>query len=210
MGMCLQFKLIIKKIRQSCRFDIQLPHYAAPLTISALLLSNATHAQAPIYDDAPEIELPNIFNQELIKLSDYRGKVVLVDFWASWCGPCVASLPEYNELRNRLIEKHSSDVFEVLAINVDATTEEALEFLKDYKLDFQILEERTGKSQHAYDLLVMPTSVLIDQKGKVRVAHQGFSKGYILYLEQEIDKLLLSAKGDSSSPKKTITSPKKQ
>ena len=198
MSLFLKFCLLLRTSPLS-RINLGLK-LVAFLSASLLLFSSSIQAQEQFFDDAPEIQLPNIFNQELIKLSDYRGKVVLVDFWASWCGPCVASLPEYNELRNRLIEKHSSDVFEVLAINVDVTTEEALEFLDDYKLDFQILEERTGKSQQAYDLLVMPTSVLVDQEGKVRVAHQGFSKGYILYLEQEIDKLLLSAKQEKTQP----------
>ncbi len=159
------------------------------LVVSALLSQSAKAEVTEHFNKAPDFTLPNLYTGETVSLSDYRGKVVLIDFWASWCGPCRASLPEYNELREKIRASHVGDRFEILAINVDVTSQEALGFLKDYQLDFQILEERTGKSQQAYDLLAMPTSLLVDQEGRIRIAHQGFTKSYIRYLETEIKKL---------------------
>jgi thiol-disulfide isomerase/thioredoxin len=139
---------------------------------------------------APAFTLPEISSRQNISLEDYQGKIVLIDFWASWCGPCRKSLPEYNDLRNRLQASPIGDMFEILAINVDMTNEEALAFLNKHPVDFPVLEERSGQSQQAYDLLTMPTSFLVDQHGKIRIAHQGFNPGYIEYLEQEISQLL--------------------
>jgi thiol-disulfide isomerase/thioredoxin len=141
------------------------------------------------FEQAHDFSLPDIYSAEHVSLRDYQGKVVLVDFWASWCGPCRASLPEYNRLRNKLRASAIGDNFEVLAINVDATNEEAMALLDQYDFDFKVLAERSGKSQRDYELMAMPTSFLIDQQGRVRLAHQGFNRGYITLLEAEINKL---------------------
>ena len=133
--------------------------------------------------------MTDIYSGKKISLNDYRGKVVLIDFWASWCGPCRASLPNYNKLRNKLRASDIGDNFEVLAINVDGSTEDAMRLLKQYEFDFTVLEERSGKSQRDYDLLAMPTSFLIDQQGIIRMAHQGFNMKYIDQLEEEIKAL---------------------
>lgn len=142
------------------------------------------------YNKAPLFSLPDIYEKSTVNLSDYKGKVVLVDFWASWCGPCRQSMPEYNQLRKRLHSKQNGKDFEILAVNVDVTTEEAMRFLEQYPVDFPVLEERSGKSQQAYELLTMPTSFLIDREGYIRIAHQGFNTGFIRYLEKEVNMLL--------------------
>lgn len=162
-------------------------------TVSAATKSNAIENNAikdAQYNKAPHFNLPNIFSKAPVQLSDYQGKVVLIDFWASWCGPCRQSLPEYDELRTRLRQQSKGEDFEILAINVDVTTEEAIHFLERYPVSFPVLEERSGKSQQAYDLLTMPTSFLVDREGYIRIAHQGFNSGYIHYLEKEVESLL--------------------
>ncbi|WP_156508609.1 TlpA disulfide reductase family protein, partial [Oleiphilus sp. HI0132] len=90
----------------------------------------------------------------------------------------------------RLHSKQNGKDFEILAVNVDVTTEEAMRFLEQYPVDFPVLEERSGKSQQAYELLTMPTSFLIDREGYIRIAHQGFNTGFIRYLEKEVNMLL--------------------
>ena len=142
-------------------------------------------------DTAADFSLPNLLTQEQHKLSDYRGSVVLVDFWASWCGPCRASFPAYDVLRNRLQNKFGKDSFEVLAINVDMEKHEALAFLEKQKVTFPILDENTGGStQHKYQILAMPTAFLIDGRGKIVMQHSGFNSAYVELIEQTASKLI--------------------
>mgnify|MGYP000323572416 CR=1 FL=1 len=161
------------------------------LSILFIVLSFiSTSVSAETFKSAANFELPDIYNGNMVSLEDYRGSVVLVDFWASWCGPCQASLPEYNKLRNKLQATLPKDKFEILAINVDGSREEAMRFLNKHSLTFPILKESSGKSQRAYELLAMPTSFLVDQQGFIRIAHAGFNPGYIVQLENEILKLV--------------------
>lgn len=141
---------------------------------------------------APGFELPSIYNGEISKLEDYKGQLVLVDFWASWCGPCQSSLPAYDKLRNELQQKYGTQSFEVLAINVDITKEEGIAFLDKNPLTFPVLRENTGKTQQKYQLVGLPASFLIDKEGKLIIAHQGFSQRYIDYLKIEAESRLTS------------------
>ena len=159
------------------------------ILISSISLLSST-LSAETFKVAANFKLPDIYNGKMISLEDYKGSVVLVDFWASWCGPCQASLPEYNKLRNKLQASLPKGKFEVLAINVDGTKEEAMEFLNKHQLKFPILKESGGKSQRDYELMAMPTSFLVDKKGYVRIAHVGFNSGYINQLENEVLKLV--------------------
>ncbi|MCG8613621.1 MAG: TlpA family protein disulfide reductase [Pseudomonadales bacterium] len=163
---------------------------ACDIILWAMLLLSTFPIQAKTPDQAPEFSLPELNSEKQIKLSDYRGQVVLVDFWASWCGPCRASFPGYNALRNRLQRELGPDQFEILAINVDVTEAEANTFLAKQPVDFKVLRESTGKSSRDYNLVGMPTSFLIDPDGQIIIAHQGYSPAYLELLETEIKRLL--------------------
>lgn len=127
---------------------------------------------------------------QLVKLSDYRGKVVLLDFWASWCGPCKKEFPFLVQLHRKLQDKN----FVVLAINLDTDAVKMQDFLSKQKPGpaFPILVDPGGKLPVLYDVEGMPTTVLIDKKGIVRYRHLGFTAKDKKKLVQEVIDLLKS------------------
>lgn len=136
---------------------------------------------------APDFTLPALQEgKPAVSLSDFRGKVVYVDFWASWCAPCLRSLPQINELYNTYKEQG----FEVIAVNVDDPVEDGLEFLLDVDLDYLTPADTDNKVLEAYGVRAMPTSYLIDPAGIVRKVHMGFREGDSALLEEELRKLL--------------------
>lgn len=135
---------------------------------------------------APNFKLPGIKTGKLTSLKRYRGKVVYLDFWASWCGPCRQSLPMLNELRKEL----KASGFEVVAVNLDEDVADAKAFLKQFPVSYPILLDPKGKVPQKYELPGMPTSFLIDRKGKVRNVHIGFKKQDIKKIRKEVISLL--------------------
>ena len=93
---------------------------------------------------APEFQLPNL-KQESVKLSEYKGKVVYLDFWASWCGPCKKTFPWLNELQ----KKYGKDGFEVVGVNVDAKKADADKFLVSTPAEFTVLFDPAGATPTA-------------------------------------------------------------
>ncbi|MDK2776273.1 MAG: TlpA family protein disulfide reductase [Pseudomonadota bacterium] len=153
--------------------------------ITGLLLSPLSLAAAS-GEKAPAFKLPLLTKTGNTALADYRGKVVYVDFWASWCGPCRKSLPLLNGLRNEL----KSQGFEVLAINLDEDIKAARSFLKEYPVSYPTLYDGAGKTPEAYGLRGMPTSYLIDRKGHIQAVHQGFKPSDIDKIKAEVNALL--------------------
>jgi len=155
----------------------------AALTIS---LSSASLAVEE-GDAAPDFTLPSIHEgQPAISLANLKGKTVYVDFWASWCAPCLKSLPLYNEMYH----KYKDRGLEIVAINVDNPVEDGQDFLLDTPLDFLIPSDPDGESAEMFEVIGMPTSYLIAPDGKVKLVHMGFRDGDIALIEEEITKLL--------------------
>jgi len=154
------------------------------LFIAAAFVSNAAAVESGL--SAPECRAATLKEQQPLDLSDYRGKVVYVDFWASWCLPCRISLPLLNELYNEL----RAEGFEVVAINVDENREDLLHFLQQCPVDFTIAVDPEGKCPEAYEVVAMPSSYLIDRKGIIRHVHRGFRKEDIEAIRQLVRALL--------------------
>lgn len=121
-----------------------------------------------------------------LDLAAYKGKVVYLDFWASWCAPCRRSFPWLDALDR----KHRPDGFVVIAVNVDTDRALAAGFLKEVPVGFKVAYDPKGELAAQWRLLGMPSSFLIDRSGKVRSSHQGFRKGDEALREAEIAKLL--------------------
>lgn len=156
-------------------------------SFTLLLAMSVSNSGAASFDEpAPAFSLPDIYSGESKNLEQYRGKVIYLDFWASWCGPCRQSLPLLNKLRSELGEGN----FEVIAINLDENPEDGKRFLEKYPVSYPVLTDNSGDTPQKYQLSGMPTSYIIDQKGNLRGAHQGFRSGDIEKIRDSVNALL--------------------
>ena len=136
---------------------------------------------------APHFNLPSIYSdQPSISLEELAGKTVYIDFWASWCAPCLISLPLYNDMYHR----YKDQGLEVLAISVDNPVEEGLEFLEDTPLDFLIPSDPEGETAELFQVIGMPTSYLISPDGEVKLVHMGFRNGDMDIIEAAVKEVL--------------------
>lgn len=119
---------------------------------------------------APELNLPGL--KDAVSLAALKGKVVYVDFWASWCGPCKQSFPVMNELQS----KYRAQGFEIVAVNLDAKRADADKFLAEVPAQFTVAFDAKGDSAKRFEVKGMPSSYLIGRDGKVVAAHKGFKQ----------------------------------
>lgn len=143
------------------------------LAVASLCFAFSLHtAQAGQQAGKPaaDFSLPDAA-QKPVRLGELRGKVVLLDFWASWCEPCLRELPELEKLHKQL----SSRGVVVIGINIDRERKNADELIGRYKLSFANLFDPKGQIVELYDPPKMPTSYVIDAQGNVRLVNEGFA-----------------------------------
>ena len=159
----------------------------APVCLLALLALPAG-AAVQVGQAAPLVSLPLLSagGPALLGLDSLRGKVVYLDFWASWCGPCRLSFPQLEQLRQELGPRG----FEVLAVNVDEVEPDALRFLEELPVSYPVVRDATGQTPRSYGVPGMPTGFLIDRAGVVRLIHQGYRKSDGASLRNAINELL--------------------
>jgi thiol-disulfide isomerase/thioredoxin len=131
--------------------------------LTRIVYADGSLAPYPNASAVPEFELRDLDNQ-LHRLSDYRGKVVLVNFWASWCIPCIEEMPGMQRIANNLRDRP----FEILAINIAEDKNRIQKFLKSMGVNFRVLLDRDGSTFKAWQGRVLPTSFLLDPEGRVR------------------------------------------
>ncbi len=107
---------------------------------------------------------------ESFDMDIHRGRVVIVDFWASWCKPCRQSIPWLNSMR----ERYSSSGLTIIGVNVDADRGDAERFLRDVPIDFEIVFDPQGNLARRFKVQAMPTSLVFDRTGKLVETHLGF------------------------------------
>ncbi len=139
---------------------------------------------------APAFSLPQLNDSQIrVSSDDLAGKVVYLDFWASWCAPCRISVPEINALQAKL----GSDQFEVIAINLDEDPAAAKKFSKRFPMAYKVLSDPEGTVAENYQLPGMPTSFVVDQSGNISLIHIGFKPGDMAIIQMHIETLLNDA-----------------
>jgi cytochrome c biogenesis protein CcmG/thiol:disulfide interchange protein DsbE len=134
---------------------------------------------------APNVTLQSA-DGSTVESSTYRGKVVLVDFWASWCLPCKTSFPALDSL----YREYQPRGLEVLAVNLDERRRDADAFLRDRSHHLTVLFDPTGAAPKAFGVKGMPSSFLIDKAGNIRFSHMGYSGNVDKNYRREIAQLL--------------------
>jgi peroxiredoxin len=131
-------------------------------------------------EPAPDFTLKSASGENL-KLSELRGEVVLINFWASWCGPCRQEMPLLSELH----DKYKDMGFTVLGVNVEENSGQARKLLKDAPVSFPVLFDNDSTVSKQYDVVAMPSTVLVDRNGNVRYLHKGYKPGEeAIYLDK--------------------------
>lgn len=129
---------------------------------------------------APDFALKSATGENL-RLSEYRGDVVLINFWATWCGPCRQEMP----LLDQLYTRYERVGFSLLGVNIDDDSARAMEMIRELGVSFPVLFDARKEVSQLYNVDAMPVTVLVDREGTVRYVHKGYKPGYEeMYLDQ--------------------------
>ncbi len=159
-------------------------YLAALSLLASVLLSSVVLAQP-----APDFRFTDSVTGKTMMLSDLRGQVVYLDFWASWCAPCRQSFPFMNELH----ERYNDRGLRILAVNVDDDRSDAERFLESTPADFRIVYDNNAIIPPLYSVRAMPTAYYIDHKGQVVDTKMGFRLADRAATEQRLVDLLKAA-----------------
>ena len=158
------------------------------LLLSAVgLLSCSTLYAAEVGQKLSACPLTKLSNSaQAVELNSFSGKVLYVDFWASWCLPCAKSFPFLNELQ----QQYALEGLQVMGINLDEEPEDAEEFLLRFPAKFTLASDLTKQCAEDLGVVAMPSSYLIDRKGIIRHIHLGFRAGETEDLRKMVKQLL--------------------
>lgn len=157
---------------------------ASALTIS---LTGARAEAKTVGKPFPAMTLPKLNGKGSMKTTANKGKVVIYDFWASWCEPCKVELPALNELQ----KKYKSKGLVVVGVNMDEKTEDAKAFLKEHPVEMTLVHDGAKKALATkLEVEKMPTSFIVDKKGIIALRHEAFKAGDEEKIEAEVVKLL--------------------
>lgn len=122
---------------------------------------------------APDFALKSSTGENL-RLSEYRGDVVMINFWATWCGPCRQEMPLLDELYTR----YERVGFNLLGVNIDDDPRRAMQMVEDLGVSFPVLFDTRKEVSKLYNVEAMPVTILVDREGTVRYVHHGYKPGY--------------------------------
>lgn len=147
---------------------------------------------------APAFSLRSL-SGERVKLSDFEGRVVLLSFWATWCGPCKSELP----VLQAFLDKHAAEGLAVVAVNIDdpKTASEVRRFVSDKKLTMPVLLDPEAEVLGKYNpKQSLPFLAILDRQGRRAFQHTGFGEGAEKQIEEEVAKLLAEKPATAAAP----------
>ena len=153
------------------------------LVASGLVASSVV---AQISGPAPNFTL-QATSGDSVSLADLKGQVVMLNFWATWCGPCREEMPHLEALHQR----YSDLGFTLLGVNVEEDPSGAEKFLEETPVTFQILFDPKNQVSEMYDVIAMPSTVLVDRTGAMRFIHHGYQSGYESEYQTQVRALLV-------------------
>lgn len=151
------------------------------LTISTITLPRFAYSQAP------DFTLPTI-DGKTVSLSQFKGQVVYVDFWATWCPPCRRSFP----WMEKMYQKYQTHGFQIIAISLDGKQEIVDRFLAKINPTFIVARDKKSQVASEYKVQAMPSSYLIDRNGEIYYEHRGFNENDKNKMEEKFRNLLLN------------------
>ena len=162
-------------------------NWIKPILVVAAMLFAAGQIQAAstAAGPAPDFTLKSNSGKN-IKLSELRGQVVMINFWASWCGPCRQEMP----LLDQLYQRYQPMGFTLLGVNVEEDSSAADKILKEIPVSFPVLYDNKSKVSESYQVQAMPSTFLIDRDGKLRYLHKGYRPGTEEDYQKQIRELI--------------------
>lgn len=165
--------------------NLPLPRARLALVLAlALAFSAEAGRRNTLGKPAPDFTLGGLSSQDSVTLSALRGKVVFIDFWASWCVPCRQLMPRIAEIKMKFPQA------EIIAVSVDNNRDKAITFLRQVGTGLRAVHDEKRKVSDAYDVQRMPSSFLVDARGVLRFRHDGYSAKTLETVEREIQLLL--------------------
>ena len=159
--------------------------FAAAIALVFSLSSSVFAASKELTGVAEDFTLKSK-SGENVRLEDLRGQVVMLNFWASWCGPCRQEMP----LMDEIYKKYEKFGFTILAVSVDEDINDANRFLDAVPVTFPILYDTESRVSEMYEVDAMPTTVMIDRNGNKRFLHRGYKPGFEDEYRKEVKKLI--------------------
>ena len=155
------------------------------LLVLAIFMGSSLASSGLTGQTAPDFVLKSATGENL-RLSEYRGDVVMINFWATWCGPCRQEMPLLDELYGR----YQRVGFNLLGINIDDDSRRAMAMVNELGISFPVLFDEDKKVSKLYEVEAMPLTILLDREGTVRHVHHGYQPGYEQKYLNEIRSLL--------------------
>ncbi len=164
----------------------------------AFLTASASAATLKVGDDPPDV-FGKSSNGEAVRLTDYRGRIVIISFWASWCGPCRKELPMLMAVQKQA----TREKLVVLSVNWRQGPQEfwkIRKIFKDHDTDVTLISDQHGRAGDAYGVKGIPHMIIVGRDGKIAAIHVGYSEELIPFLIDEINSTWNKTTPDSQSP----------